>query len=77
MWRRRFRGLITIGGGSGEGTRSGLPLTEGPREWYVYIKENMPLIGQQGGNWGRRKKIRTAAEPIRGSKNIGDRCFGR
>ena len=76
MWLLRFRWPITIGLRLGEGTRSRSPLTEGPRECYVQILEEEPLIRNKCGNWGGRTIFRSAAESIRGSKSSGQLVLG-
>lgn len=76
MWRQRFPWPITVGPCSGEGPHSGSRLTGEPRERYAQVREKVLLIRRERGNWGRRTIYGTVAEPIRGSKTIGDRFFG-
>ena len=44
MWLVRFRWPFTIGLRLGQGTRSQLPLTEGPKEWYFQILGKERLV---------------------------------
>jgi len=76
MLRQRSLWPITVRPHLGEGTRSRLPLTAGPKAWYVQILGTEPPIRHKGGNWGRRIIFRTAAEPIRESKSMGQLVFG-